>query len=262
MFEIKGRFNAAKCYASIIEEEAIGQIFNLCNYEFIKDSHIAIMPDAHAGKGCTIGTTMTITDKVVPNLVGADIGCGMYCVKLGKVEIDFEQFDKAVYKLPSGTSVWNKKQEAFDLTRLICYPFLENVNRLELSLGTLGGGNHFIEIDRSESGDYYLIIHSGSRNLGTQVAKYYQKKSPMRYACSFDNSLLVIIGPEGQVLEGLEFLVVHWCSHWLGLLVSSAAASGRRGVCGALCCRSLRSFRLRPLISPIRTLNPVANAIK
>ena len=133
------------------------------------------MPDVHAGKGCTIGTTMTITDKVVPNMVGVDIGCGMYTVALGKVDIDLKKFDEIAHTIPTGRAVWDGRVEKFDLTELKCYRELKDSSRLMRSLGTLGGGNHFIEIDADENGEKYLIIHSGSRNLGTQVARYYQK---------------------------------------------------------------------------------------
>lgn len=132
------------------------------------------MPDVHAGKGCTIGTTMTIVDKVVPNMVGVDIGCGMYTVSLGKADIDLERFDEAAHSIPCGRNVWDSRQERFDLTALRCYRSLKDSKRLERSLGTLGGGNHFIEIDADADGNKYLIIHSGSRNLGTQVAELYQ----------------------------------------------------------------------------------------
>jgi len=133
------------------------------------------MPDVHAGKGCTIGTTMTIQEKAVPNIVGVDIGCGMYTVKLGKVEIDFEKVDEAAHYIPSGMNVWEGRQEHFDLTKLNCFRYLRDSRRLERSLGTLGGGNHFIEIDEASDGCKYLIVHSGSRNLGKQVAQYYQR---------------------------------------------------------------------------------------
>lgn len=117
---------------------------------------------------------MTVTDKVVPNMVGVDIGCGMYTVSLGKVDIDFEKFDEAAHFIPCGRNVWEGRQERFNLTVLRCYRNLKDTRRLERSLGTLGGGNHFIEIDADSEGNKYLIIHSGSRNLGTQVAELYQ----------------------------------------------------------------------------------------
>lgn len=174
MFEIKGKVNTAVCYAAVVEEEAIEQIRRMCDYEFTEGSKIRIMPDVHAGKGCTIGTTMTIHDKVVPNIVGVDIGCGMYTVALGPVEIDFERVDAAVHEIPSGRGVWEGRMERFDLTGLACYRSLRQTKRLERSLGTLGGGNHFIEIDVASDGNKYLVIHSGSRNLGKQVAELYQ----------------------------------------------------------------------------------------
>lgn len=174
-FEIIGKMNTAICYAKIVEEEAIEQIRRMCDQEFIKGSRIRIMPDVHAGAGCTIGTTMTVTDQVVPNVVGVDIGCGMYTVNLGKGDIDFEKLDEAAHFVPSGMNVWEGRQERFDLTSLRCYRALKDTKRLERSLGTLGGGNHFIEVDRAEDGTNYLVIHTGSRNLGKQVAQYYQK---------------------------------------------------------------------------------------
>lgn len=175
MFEIKGKVNTAVCYAKLVEEEAIGQILRMCNYEFTEGSRIRIMPDVHAGKGCTIGTTMTITDKAVPNIVGVDIGCGMYTVNLGTVDIDLERLDEAAHFIPSGMNVWEGRQERFDLTELRCYRGLKDTRRLERSLGTLGGGNHFIEVDVAADGTKYLVIHSGSRNLGKQVAELYQR---------------------------------------------------------------------------------------
>ena len=175
MMEIRGKVNTAYCYASIIEDEAIDQIRRMCDYEFTEGSRIRIMPDVHAGKGCTIGTTMTIVDKAVPNIVGVDIGCGMYTVNLGKTQIDMEQMDAAAHAIPSGLDVWEGRRERFDLTGLRCFRSLKDSKRIERSLGTLGGGNHFIEIDRSDDGTNYLVIHSGSRNLGKQVAETYQK---------------------------------------------------------------------------------------
>ena len=173
--EIKGTMNTAVCYAKVIEDEAITQIRRMCDQEFTKGSQIRIMPDVHAGKGCTIGTTMTVTDKAVPNIVGVDIGCGMYTVNLGKDEIDMEKLDQAARYVPSGKHVWEGRQRKFDLMELKCYRNLRDTKRLERSLGTLGGGNHFIEVDQSADGTNYLVIHTGSRNLGKQVADYYQR---------------------------------------------------------------------------------------
>ncbi len=175
MLEIKGKVNTAICYAKVIEDEAIDQIRRMCDYPMTAGSRIRIMPDVHAGKGCTIGTTMTITDKAVPNVVGVDIGCGMYTINLGKTDIDFEKLDEVCHYIPSGMNVWEGRQERFDLTELRCYRSLKDTRRLERSLGSLGGGNHFIEVDKAQDGTKYLIIHSGSRNLGKQVAELYQK---------------------------------------------------------------------------------------
>ena len=172
--KIAGRFAAAVCYAEIIEDEAQEQIRRMCDYPFTEGSKIRIMPDVHAGAGCTIGTTMTITDKAVPNIVGVDIGCGMFTVNLGRGDIDFAVLDEAAHYVPSGFDVWEGRQERFDLTRLKCYRNLRDTRRIERSLGTLGGGNHFIEIDRDSDGTNYLVIHTGSRNLGHQVASFYQ----------------------------------------------------------------------------------------
>ena len=173
--EINGKVNTAICYARVVEDEAIEQIRRMCDYIITEGSRIRIMPDVHAGKGCTVGTTMTINDKAVPNIVGVDIGCGMYTVKLGNIDIDFEKVDEAAHYIPSGMDVWDGRQERFDLTKLNCYRYLRDSRRLERSLGTLGGGNHFIEIDETGDGNKYLIVHSGSRNLGKQVAEYYQR---------------------------------------------------------------------------------------
>ena len=175
MFEIKGRYNTAVCYASVVEDEAVQQIKRMCDCEFTEGSRIRIMPDVHAGKGCTIGTTMTVRDKAVPNVVGVDIGCGMYTVKLGLADLDLARLDEAAHFIPSGMSVWEERQEAFDLKELRCYENLKHHTYLECSLGTLGGGNHFIEVDVSQDGAKYLVIHSGSRNLGKQVAEHYQQ---------------------------------------------------------------------------------------
>ena len=175
MFEIRGKITSAVCYAKVVEESAIAQIERMCNYELTRDSRVRIMPDVHSGKGCTIGTTMTVTDKACPNIVGVDIGCGMYTVKLMQTELDFEKIDEAAHFIPSGMNIWEGRVEKFDLTALKCYRSLNHTKRLERSLGTLGGGNHFIEIDKATDGTYYLIIHSGSRNLGKQVAELYQQ---------------------------------------------------------------------------------------
>jgi len=175
MFEIKGTVTTAVCYARVVEDEAIEQIRRMCSYALTEGSRVRIMPDVHSGAGCTIGTTMTVVDKACPNVVGVDIGCGMYTVRLADKDIDFEKVDAACHFIPSGMNVWEGRIERFDLTQLRCFRSLRDTKRLERSLGTLGGGNHFIEIDRASDGTCYLVIHSGSRNLGKQVAELYQK---------------------------------------------------------------------------------------
>ena len=162
-------------FAETFEFEAYDQIKKLCNFEAYLDSKIRIMPDAHAGKGCTVGTTMTISDKVTPNLVGVDIGCGMLTVKLLDRNIDFAKLDAVINeKVPSGFSVHEQSKRSFDFSQLRCHKHVD-LPRAALSIGSLGGGNHFIELGRSEySDDTYLIIHSGSRKLGGDTCKYYQ----------------------------------------------------------------------------------------
>ena len=175
MEEIKGKVNTAISFAKVMDWNAREQIRRMCDYEFTRDSKIRIMPDVHAGKGCTIGTTMTVTDKAVPNIVGVDIGCGMYTVKLAETEIDFARVDAAAHYIPSGKNVWDSRQERFDLKELNCFRDLKDSRRMERSIGTLGGGNHFIEIDKAADGTFFLVIHTGSRNLGKQVAEIYQR---------------------------------------------------------------------------------------
>lgn len=217
--EIKGKVNTAICFARIIEDEAVEQIRRMCDYEFTAGSQIRIMPDVHAGKGCTIGTTMTVVDKAVPNVVGVDIGCGMYTVTLGKGEIDMERVDEAAHFIPSGMNVWEGRQERFDLTGLRCYRALQDTKRLERSLGTLGGGNHFIEIDSAADGTCYLVIHSGSRNLGKQVVEYYQhlavelNKGKEEYFARRDALIAEYkaTGRRKEIQAALKEL--HWSSH-------------------------------------------------
>lgn len=165
-----------KIFGSIVEDEARLQIDKLANYKPYKNAKIRIMPDVHAGKGCTIGTTMMIGDAITPNLVGVDIGCGMYVVPLGKVDIDLERFDKVVNeKIPSGFNIHDNPKRIFmDLNMLRCREVID-FDIAQRSIGSLGGGNHFIELNKDEDGNKYLVIHSGSRNLGVRVCNYYQK---------------------------------------------------------------------------------------
>lgn len=178
MIELKGKHNTAKVFTDNIEQAAISQILNLLNQEFVCGSQIRIMPDTHAGAGCTIGTTMTLKDKAVPNLVGVDIGCGMETVLLKDSHVELQKLDTIIHKyIPAGFDVRDNPHSymnEIDLTQMRCAGHV-NLNRAELSMGTLGGGNHFIELDRDDNGRFYLVVHSGSRNLGKQVAEYYQK---------------------------------------------------------------------------------------
>lgn len=174
MIEITGKYGTAKCYATNIEKLAVDQILEMMNVPFTQDANVAIMPDAHAGMGCVIGTTMRINDKCCPNIVGVDLGCGMLVANLGNKNINLPEFDDACHNIPSGRNTWAVCREKFDLTKLRCYKNLKGINRIERSIGTLGGGNHFIEIDKDSAGNNLLVIHSGSRSLGTNVAKYYQ----------------------------------------------------------------------------------------
>lgn len=178
MLDIKGKYNTAKVFTDVIEPEAISQIMELCNQPSFEELQVRIMPDVHAGAGCTVGTTMTIKDKVIPNLVGVDIGCGMEVAKLGKIDIDFAQLDAIIReKIPSGCNI-REKVHAFakqiDLTKFRCAGDL-NLDKAEKSIGSLGGGNHFIEVDVADDGTKYLVIHSGSRHLGLEVCKHYQR---------------------------------------------------------------------------------------
>ena len=179
MLEINGKYNTAKVFTDVVDQASITQIIELCNQEFTAGSRIRLMPDVHAGAGCTVGTTMTIADKVVPNLVGVDIGCGMETVQIREKHIELQKLDKLIYqKIPSGFAIREKAHRymgEIDLTQLYCYRQI-NVLRAEKSLGTLGGGNHFIEVDQDDEGRYYLVVHSGSRRLGLEVATYYQEE--------------------------------------------------------------------------------------
>ena len=176
MIEVKGKYNTAKVFTDNIEIEAIEQLKELCNQPFVEGRKVRIMPDTHKGASCVIGFTADLGDKVIPNIVGVDIGCGMLTVNLEKIEIDLEKLDDIIHKfIPSGMNVHEGRVIRFsELQNLKCYRSLKNTKRIERSIGTLGGGNHFVEINEGADGIKYLVIHSGSRNLGTQVASIYQ----------------------------------------------------------------------------------------
>lgn len=176
MITVNGKYADAVVYTDNIEDAALGQIQTLCSQPFAAGSKIRIMPDVHAGKGCVIGFTADLGEMVIPNIVGVDIGCGMLTVELGRADIDFARLDGVIReRVPSGRQVHEGRMARFpQLLELHCYRELKDARRLERSIGTLGGGNHFIEIDEDEDGGKYLVIHTGSRNLGKQVAQIYQ----------------------------------------------------------------------------------------
>ena len=181
MFELAGKYATAKIFTDEVDEVSISQVIQFLNHPIAENQKIRMMPDIHAGRGCTIGTTMTITDKVIPNLVGTDIGCGMEVIYLDADEIDFERLDHIVHhKVPHGykkRTVPHHFMKDFDLTELKCYFKLEAGGEGNFSLGTLGGGNHFIEINKSSNGELILVIHSGSRRMGADVCEYYQNQA-------------------------------------------------------------------------------------
>ena len=174
-----------KIYAKTIEEGAIEQLDKLMNQESFKNEKVRIMPDVHSGKGCVIGFTSTIGDKIIPNIVGVDLYCGMLLVKLGNVELDLAKVDEVVKnKIPSGFQVHKEMELTEELKNLYaeienmkCFEYLSYNNQIKYGIGTLGGGNHFIEIDVDSVGNKYLVVHSGSRNLGNQVARIYMERA-------------------------------------------------------------------------------------
>ena len=178
MFEVNGRYGSAKIFTDLVDNESISQVVNMLNRPFAEGQTIRMMPDIHAGAGCTVGTTMTVTDKICPNLIGVDIGCGMYAVRLEETDMDFGLLDSVIRKhVPSGFEIRERPLKQAEKTRigdLLCSSFCDT-DRAEKSVGTLGGGNHFIEVDRDSEGRLWLVVHSGSRHLGMEVAGYYQK---------------------------------------------------------------------------------------
>lgn len=178
MKELKGKYATAKIFTDLVDEKSIEQVKTLLDQEFVAGSKIRMMPDIHAGAGCTIGTTMTVGDKICPNLVGVDIGCGMLTVKLPAfLDLDFDKLDRVIREhIPAGFNIRDREHDLIRRTRLgelDCYDAVD-INRAKLSLGTLGGGNHFIELGRDDEGYLYLVVHTGSRHLGVEVAEYYQ----------------------------------------------------------------------------------------
>lgn len=181
MITIQGKYETAKIFSDTTEEQAITQIYKILNSVVAKDSHIRVMPDVHAGAGCVIGTTMKITDKVVPYFIGVDIGCGMLVQTLKDTHIELGKLDKVIHQnVPAGFAIHQKAHRWANDTRineLRCKDHLPNMHKFPLAVGTLGGGNHFCEINKDETGQLFLVIHTGSRNLGKQIADYYQQKA-------------------------------------------------------------------------------------
>lgn len=196
MIKLDGNFGQAKVFTSELEDGAKNQIIRLLNQDFIENSKIRIMPDVHAGMGCVIGFTADMKDKVIPNIVGVDIGCGVLVVKLGKCNIDLERLDEIINnKIPSGFKMHKNVKYKFDkIKELYCYEDLKNIDRINKSIGSLGGGNHFIELSEDSGGYKYLIIHSGSRNLGNQIAKHYQNIAIQDCNDRYDKDLCYLTG--------------------------------------------------------------------
>lgn len=178
MLELQGKYATAKVFTDVVDNESISQVINLLNQPYAEGSHVRMMPDIHAGAGCTIGTTMTIRDKICPNLVGVDIGCGMETVRIKEDHIEPQKLDVVIRDgIPSGFAIRDKAHRyatEIDLNKLYCAKHV-NLDRAMCSIGTLGGGNHFIEADKDDDGNIYIVVHSGSRHLGLQVANYYQE---------------------------------------------------------------------------------------
>lgn len=178
MLELQGKYATAKVFTDVVDNESISQVINLLNQPYADGAHVRMMPDIHAGAGCTIGTTMTISDKICPNLVGVDIGCGMETIRIKEKHIEPQKLDTVIRDgIPSGFSIREKAHRfasQINLTELCCAKHV-NIDRALCSIGTLGGGNHFIEADKDNDGNIYIVVHSGSRHLGLQVANYYQE---------------------------------------------------------------------------------------
>ena len=178
MIELIGKYGSAYVYTDVVDEASISQVISLLNQPYAENAHIRMMPDIHAGMGCTIGTTMRVRNQICPNLVGVDIGCGMETVKLREKRIELQKLDKLIRQnIPSGFAIQTKAHrfaKNIDLEELYCAKHVK-LDRAVLSIGTLGGGNHFIEVDRDEEGNLYLVIHSGSRHLGVEICDFYMK---------------------------------------------------------------------------------------
>ena len=180
MLELQGKYATAKVFTDVVDEASISQVISLLNQPYVDGSRVRMMPDIHAGAGCTIGTTMTISDKICPNLVGVDIGCGMETIRIKESHIEPQKLDKVIrVGIPSGFNIRSKAHrfaKNIDLSELCCAKKVD-INRAYNSIGTLGGGNHFIEANKDDDGNIYVVVHSGSRHLGLEIANYYQQEA-------------------------------------------------------------------------------------
>lgn len=180
MLELQGKYATAKVFTDVVDEASISQVISLLNQPYVDGSRVRMMPDIHAGAGCTIGTTMTISDKICPNLVGVDIGCGMETIRIKESHIEPQKLDKVIRAgIPSGFNIRSKAHrfaKNIDLSELCCAKKVD-INRAYNSIGTLGGGNHFIEANKDDDGNIYVVVHSGSRHLGLEIANYYQQEA-------------------------------------------------------------------------------------
>lgn len=228
MLEVKGKYSTAEIFTDVIEETALNQIRELCDQEFSQGSKIRIMPDVHAGAGCVIGFTANLGEMVIPNIVGVDIGCGMLTVELGDTEIDYQILDDVIREfVPCGKEVHDGRICRYpEILELNCYRELKNAKRFERSIGTLGGGNHFIEIDVDDGGNKYLVIHTGSRNLGKQVADYYQ------------NLAFEILGGKDKLFEEQ------------GALIAEYKAGGRKAEIKSALQELKKNFKMRNIAIP------------
>lgn len=178
MLELRGKYAEAKVFTDVVDNQSISQVIELLNQPYAENAHVRMMPDIHAGAGCTIGTTMHISNKVCPNLVGVDIGCGMEVIQIAEKDLDLEKLDRVCHDdIPSGFSIRSKAHtyvKNINLSDLHCIDKVD-MSRAEKSVGTLGGGNHFIEANRDGDGNIYIVVHSGSRHLGLEIANFYQE---------------------------------------------------------------------------------------
>lgn len=275
MFKLNGKYNEAIIYSDREDQEAFKQVEQMLNFEAFKDGKIRIMPDYHAGAGCVVGFTAKGMKNIVPNLIGVDIGCGMLALNLGKdVMIGSERLDEVIReKVPSGFAVHENcnKGSVVDMVikNLYCRDSLKNVDRIRASIGTLGGGNHFIELNWSDQSGYWLVIHSGSRNLGHQVASYWQREAARNIGGIKEEieAALPTIEPRKReehikrmkemvkVPSGLEYLGAYDCSRYLHDLkcCQHFASLNRSAIANAI----LGEFK----INPIRIVETVHNYI-